>query len=205
MSIRQIDFKAAMLWELRGQLERVPFAFVDPGVHGAVVAYRSAPATVGGLIPKPDLIFPMAAGLNVIGRDLLKMGVRLVIMENQHMKMSSGSALKLARSAGQLPAFLAGAHMAQVGPLEATKDPLTCIWIHPATWQSPLRVLEGVKKMEPGQGKELAKKYAELILDGDGRYVGATKAQREGICDATAMALWVSKSLYMPRDVTAIG
>ena len=61
-----------------------------------------------------------------------------------------------------------------------------------------------MKRLEKGQGKKVAKKYAERILNGDGRYLGATAKQQEGICDATAMALWVQTALHMPSEVSTL-
>lgn len=209
MSLREIDYKAEMLFELRGHMPRVPFACVDPGVHGAVVVYKTHGLDADGNIGVPDLIYPLAAGLSRIGWDLLEAGVRLIVMESQHIGANNFTGLKLARGAAKLPAFVAGAHMARTSPIQATKDPVTCMWIHPATWQSPLARRAGVslraKKGEPkpkkGLGKDLAKKFAEEVIGEDGRYRGATKAQREGMCDATAMAMWVQTTLYLPHEV----
>jgi hypothetical protein len=202
MALREIEYAAAKIWELRGELPRVPFATVDPGVDGAVVAYRDLGLTVHGLPGKPALVFPLAAGLGHIGPALVRAGVRFLVVENQHGKMNQATALKLARGAGMIPAFVAGVYAGTKGPRAAVVDPVTCMWIHPATWQNALRAMEGKRKrLESGDGKRLAKLYGEQVLDGDGRYVGATKAQRGGILDAVAMAIWVQRVLYMPAEL----
>lgn len=203
MSLREIDYSARKLFELRGHMPRVPFACVDPGEHGAVVVYKRVGMKADGQMPKPDLIYPLSSGLSTIGWELLEAGVRLIVMENQFIGPNMASGLKLARGAAKLPAFVAGAHMARTSPIQAIKDPVTCLWIHPATWQAPLKRAAGVKKLKKGQGKELAQKCALPVIGDDGRYRGATKAQQEGMCDATAMAMWTQTTLYMPTHIAA--
>ncbi len=203
MALRQIEFSAAKTWELRGSLEQAPFACVDPGADGAVVVCKRLGLTADGLIGKPDLIYPLSVGLGLIGSELVNAGVRLVVVEAQHSKMNNATALKLARGAGMIPAFLAGSYAGATSPIQASRNPLLCMWLHPASWQNTLRRIEGSPKLGKGDGKRLAKLYGERVLGGDGRYVGSTKAQRGGILDAVAMAIWVQRVLYFSESVAA--
>jgi hypothetical protein len=192
MSLREIDYTGKKLWDLRGAFEPQPFAAMDPGLSGAVVVYERIGLTPGGLIERPVAVFPLALPLEAIAVELVKRGVRLVFVESQHQKKNTQSVLKLARRAAYLPAFLAG----MVQPEE-----VTAVWLHPASWQTVLRVAEGKKRLAAGEAKELALQYAGRIFGGDGRWTGATKSLRSGIADATMIALWAQRVVWMPQEV----
>lgn len=191
--IREIEFSAKLLWGLRGSFPEQPFAAVDPGTDGAVVVYDRIGLTSDGLIERPCKVFPLTVSLDVIARELVNSGVKTLLVEAQYHGPSAMTTIKLARRAGYLPAFLAGMWQ---------PEDVTVMWIAPATWQGMLQRLEG-RKLDKGEGKVLAQKYAERIFKGDGRWVGANKAQRSGIADAMAIALWGQRVLWMAREPAA--
>ena len=197
--IREIEFSAKLLWGLRGSFPEQPFAAVDPGTDGAVVVYDRIGLTSDGLIERPCKVFPLTVSLDVIARELVNSGVKTLLVEAQYHGPSAMGTIKLARRAGYLPAFLAGMWQ---------PEDVTVMWIAPTTWQSMLGRMEGHKlakgeKRPKGEGKVLAQKYAERIFKGDGRWVGANKAQRSGIADAMAIALWGQRVLWMAREPAA--
>ena len=182
MALREIEYKASRLWDLRGNLPDQPFATIDPGVHGALVIYGCADHARDR---KPLRIAPLSIGDDALIRMLRDAGVRLVFIEAQHMKMNASAVIKLARRAAVLAAILAGVH------LDQGLD-VTLVWVHPASWQAVIRDL---KKQGHGT-KESAQVVAAGLLDGDGRWIGATAKQREGIADALCMAVWVSRTFW---------
>lgn len=189
MSLHEVSFSAKKLWDLRGNIPAQPFASVDPGRVGAVTVHTSIALAASGLIHKPQAVFPLTVPLDTIARSLRTMDVKLLFIENQHVKINMASAIDLVRRAAFLPAYLAG-----------SMDPqdVTVMWVHPSTWQNSLRKLMGLKgRAASGEGKALALKCAEQIFDGDGRFVGANKEQRQGIADAEAIALWAIRTLWL--------
>jgi hypothetical protein len=187
--IREVEFTARKLWDLRGSFPHQPFAAVDPGAEGAVVCYDRVELRPDGLIHKPVAVFPLSVPLEVIARELVARGVKLLLMEAQYQGVNKTTVIKLARRAAYLPGFLAGMWQ---------PEDVTVFWLLPATWQAVLRKLEGKKKLAAGEAKKLAEQYANRIYNGDGRWTGATKAQRSGIADATAIALWAQRALWLP-------
>lgn len=186
--IRDVEFTARKLWDLRGSIPQQPFAAVDPGQVGAVVVYGRVGLRDDGLIERPNAVFPLTVPLEVICRDLVSRGVKTLLVEAQYQGPNPIGVIKLARHAGYLPAFLAGMWQ---------PEDVTVMWVQPATWQTVLRQLEGKKRLKAGEAKGLALQYAERIYDGDGRWVGANKALQSGIADATAIALWGQRVLWM--------
>lgn len=187
--IREVEFTARKLWDLRGSFPAQPFAAVDPGADGAVVIYDRIGLAPGGLIERPCKVFPLTVSLDVIARELVTSGVKMLLVEAQYHGPSAMGTIRLARRAGYLPAFLAGMWQ---------PEDVTVLWIAPTTWQSMLGRMEG-HKLATGEGKVLAQKYATRIFGGDGRWVGANKAQKSGIADAMAIALWGQRVLWMAR------
>ncbi len=193
MSLREIDFNLRQLWDIRGRFSGVPFAAVDPGEYGAVLAYPEMAGAVGQKIPRAAKLFPMSAGLDTIAEGLIQLGVRMLVVEGQHVNRDISGALKLARRAAYLPAFLAGA---------LAPEDVTVIWLQPASWQSTLKNLHGKRpRLKKGEAKQLALEYAETIYGEDGRWLGATKAQRSGIADTNAIALWAHRAIWMPPRI----
>lgn len=189
--IREIEFSARKLWDLRGSFPEQPFAAVDPGNDGAVVVYDRIGLTSDGLIPKPIAVFPLSVPLDVICSELVNRGVRLLFVESQFVGGNSSSAIKLVRRAAYLPAYLAGRWQ---------PEDVTVVWVTPATWQAVMRLMKG-SKLEKGEAKVVAERLATTIFAGDGRWVGANKAQRSGIADAMAIALWAQRVLWLAKEV----
>lgn len=192
--IREIEYSAKLLWDLRGRFPEQPFAAVDPGAEGAVVVYDRVGLTSDGLIEKPAKVFPLTVSLDWIVRDLRSMGVRLLFVEAQHVGgVNAQSAIKLVRRAAYLPAYLAGAS----GP-----EDVTVMWVQPATWQAMVKKWARIedRKLKKGEAKELAMALAKQIFNGDGRFVGANKAQRQGIADAEAIAVWAMRAMWMAKQ-----
>lgn len=197
MALHEIEFNAGKLWELRGHIDRQPFASMDPGKHGAIVTYESPQLTPDGLLPKPLTIYPLAAGLEMVVADLRKRGVQFLVVENQHQKMNNYTALKLAQRAGYVAAMLAGAYMDQ-------RLDVSVLWTHPASWQSILRTLENRRKLESGEAKKLAMRWALKMVGEDGRFRGSTKEQQQGIADSVMQAVWAARTLWMPSAVHSL-
>lgn len=194
MSLHEISYAVDKLWGLRGNIPAQPFAAVDPGRVGAVVVHEHIAMTTGGLIGKPVAVFPLTVPLTTIVAELKKRRVRLLFIEGQHIRVNMASAIDLVRRAAYLPAYMAGA-------LEP--DDVTVVWVQPATWQGSLRKMEGLQgRIQKGEGKALAMQYAERMFDGDGRFVGANKEQRQGIADAQAIALWAERTLWLQGGET---
>ena len=191
--IREIEFSAKLLWGLRGSFPEQPFAAVDPGTDGAVVVYDRIGLTSDGLIERPCKVFPLTVSLDVIARELVNSGVKLLFVEAQYQGVNPSTTIKLVRRAGYLPAFLAGMWQ---------PEDVTVMWVQPATWQSIVKkwaAIEG-RRLKKGEAKKLAMALATQIFNGDGRFVGANKAQRQGIADAEAIAVWAMRAMWMARE-----
>ncbi len=188
--IREIEYSAKLLWDLRGRFPEQPFAAVDPGAEGVVVVYDRIGLTSDGVIEKPAKVFPLAVSLDHIARELVDSGVKLLFVEAQYQGVNPHTTIKLVRRAGYLPAFLAGMWQ---------PEDVTVVWVVPATWQAVLRKMEG-RKLAKGEAKVLAQQYAARIFGGDGRWVGASNAQKSGVADAMAIALWAQRALWMVKQ-----
>ena len=191
--IHEVEFTARKLWDIRGTITERPFAAVDPGAEGCTVAYSEIGLTKDGLIDRPDAVFPMTVPIDVVAESLFQRQVTTMFVEAQYSGVNKMGTIRLARRAAYLPAFLAGL-WAEYG-----RDVTVC-WVAPATWQGVLRTLSGRPKLAKGDAKALAMEYAGRIFNGDGRFVGAAKAQQSGIADATAIALWAQRVLWMARE-----
>ncbi len=176
------EFNVQNRTALRQLLQPQPFAVVDPDADGAILIYE------GSVLPKPSAIFRTLMLGDAIAA-ARQAGVRLVVVESQFMKQSPMVSVKLARRAMIFPAALAGATYG------ASPDPVSLVWVFPATWQAWMRGGAGTQQARDDV-KAAARDYAEGVLGQDGRWVSANKARKQGIADAITMAGWLRHGFW---------
>ena len=152
----------------------VPFASLDPGSSGALLAWRQGAAARWPV--EPDVAVPItsrAGGADIAARICARLGVSVLLVEDQFL----GRLTKNFATTKRL-IFTAGV---VVGRIMEAADLADVVQVHPATWQVGLP--------KHSDSKERARLHAGRLLPGWLRgFRGA--GFRSGCADALGLADW---------------
>ncbi len=151
----------------------VPFASLDPGSSGALLAWRQGAAVRWPV--EPDVAVPITAragGADIAARVCARLGVSVLLVEDQFLGRQTKNFATTKRLI-----FTAGV---VVGRIMGDAELDDVVQVHPATWQAPLP--------KHRDSKERARLHAGRLLPG---WLGAFRGGlRSGCADALGLADW---------------